>query len=112
MPVELREYGAELHSNLAFEFELDQSHGYGFVRETKGLGAHVVQTGLQAERALVQLAQLLIAKGHIVIDLYGDHLVSLALRGVNNVENTLGFLEQEEGFFKLLSGDKGQGTLV
>ena len=55
----------------------------------------MIDAGLKAQRALFQLAQLLIAKGHVQENLEGYHLVSVALWNVYDIKDSVRFLKQE-----------------
>ncbi len=79
VPVQLRQYCAQLHADLALEFKLYQSHRDRFIPQVHLVRPEVLQAGVQADRTLLQLPLLLIAEGHVVENLYGYHLVALAL---------------------------------
>ena len=76
------------------------------------LSTQMIKACLQAQRTLFKLPQLLVAQGHIVKYLDSYHLISLASRDVNHIQDAMSFLEQKQRFFKLLSCYKGQGGLV
>ena len=85
MPVQLRQNSAQLHADLALKFKLYQSHRDRFISKVHIVRPEVFQAGLQAKRTLFKLPLLLIAEGHIVENLNGYHLITLALRNIYHV---------------------------
>jgi len=63
----------------------------------------MLETGLETQSALLQLALLLVAQSHVIEYFNSDHLVSLARRDIHMVQHTMGFLQQQHRFVKLLS---------
>ena len=76
------------------------------------LSSQMIKARLQAQSTLFKLSQLLIAQCHIVKYLDGYHLISLASRDVNHIQDAMSFLEEKQRFFKLLPCYKGQGGLI
>lgn len=70
--------------------------------------AQVVEARFEAQRALLQLAELLVAETHIVKQGQGVRFVvgAAAVRQVNHVQHAVCLLQQRERLFKLLSVDQ------
>ena len=67
------------------------------------LRANVIQTSFQTQAALIQLAEFLIADTHVVEELESVGLVLAGSLNFDHIEDSVGFLKQGKGLFKLLS---------
>ena len=67
------------------------------------LSSKMVKSGFKTKGTLLELALLLVAHGHIVKELKGYELVSLAPTQVDSIEDPMGFLKQEKSIFELVA---------
>lgn len=74
--------------------------------------SQVLKAGFQTKATLLQLAQLLVAKTHVVEEGERVRFVSPARLQVHNVEDPMRFLEQRQGLLKLFSIDQLHGGAV
>lgn len=109
MLVHLGEQRADLHVSLALVLEhLELQRWLCRVVEKflDRLLRKVAQAFDQTVCALVKMAQLLIAKGHVVHHQEEDKLVVRVLLGLNLVKHRLSFLEEDQCLFEAFLRDE------
>lgn len=67
---------------------------------------------LQAEGALLQLAELLVAHRHVVKDLERNKLIPRTATQVNDIQHAVRLLQEEQSVIKLFFLNVDQGTFV
>ena len=67
---------------------------------------------LQAQGALLQLAELLVAHRHVVEDLERNELIPRTATQVNDIQHAVRLLQKEQSVIKLFFLNVDQGTLV
>ena len=110
--VKLREDGAELQPKPRLELQLVDPDGQALVLLRRVIAAKVVESGLEAKGALLQLTLFLIAHGHVVEELESDELISAAPGEVNDVEHAVSLLKEQQGIVELVPAKVCHSALV
>lgn len=102
--VDLAQQGTNLHVSFAFVFQHLQTQRRLFgVAEVPlhVVALKVVQTGFEADGALLKNTQLLVTHGHVMQSEQKHELVVFHLVCLYLVKHRLSLLEQDQCFFKL-----------
>ena len=112
MAMELGKYGTELQAESDFQFQFVDADCECLPFFSCVLTPKVIEGCFEAKSALLQLALLLVAHGHIVEKLKSNKLVSFTPRKIDHIENAVCFLQQEKCVIKLISTQIRHRTLI
>lgn len=105
--------GAELQVEATFKFELVNARWNTLIFQVAiQFEVQMLHARLQAEGALLQLAELLVAHSHVVKDLERNKLIPRTATQVNDIQHAVRLLQEEQSVIKLFFLNVDQGTFV